>query len=132
MRALTAPPGDPVTRNRASAKKAGSDFERRQADWLASRLNDDRIDRRVKRGIKDTGDIGGVLFAGNRVVIECKNTSRDNLPAWVREAETERGNDDALIGVVMHKKRGTTNPAEQYVTMTAETFAILLERGVTA
>ena len=121
-----------MTRNRASAKKAGADFERRQADWLASRLNDDRIDRRVKRGIKDTGDIGGVLFAGNRVVIECKNTSRDNLPAWVREAETERGNDDALIGVVMHKKRGTTNPAEQYVTMTAETFAILLERGVTA
>ncbi|WP_315106294.1 hypothetical protein [uncultured Microbacterium sp.] len=120
-----------MTRNRASAKKAGADFERRQADWLASRLNDDRIDRRVKRGIKDTGDIGGVLFAGNRVVIECKNTSRDNLPAWIREAETERGNDDALIGVVMHKKRGTTNPAEQYVTMTAETFAILLEQGVT-
>lgn len=132
MRALTAPQETPVTRNRASAKKAGADFERRQADWLASRLNDDRIDRRVKRGIKDTGDIGGVLFAGNRVVIECKNTSRDNLPAWVREAEVERGNDDALIGVVMHKKRGTTNPAEQYVTMTAETFAVLLERGVTA
>lgn len=120
-----------MTRNRASAKKAGADFERRQADWLAERLDDDRIDRRVKRGSKDTGDIGGVLFAGNRVVIECKNTARDNLPTWIREAEIERGNDDALIGVVMHKKRGTTDPAAQYVSMTAETFAVLLERGVT-
>lgn len=121
-----------MARNRASAKKAGSSFERAQADWLAARLNDDRIDRRVKTGGKDRGDIGGVRFAGHRVVIECKNTSRDNLPAWVREAEQERGNDDALIGVVMHKKRGTTDPAQQYVTMTAETFAVLIERGVMA
>jgi len=121
-----------MTRNRASARKAGSSFERAQADWLATRLNDDRIDRRVKTGSQDRGDIGGVRFAGSRVVIECKNTSRDNLPAWIREAEIERGNDDALIGVVMHKRRGTTDPAQQYVSMTAETFAVLLEQGVTA
>lgn len=121
-----------MARNRASAKKAGSSFERAQADWLAERLDDDRIDRRVKSGTKDCGDIGGVRFAGHRVVIECKSVSRDNLPAWVREAEVERGNDDALIGVVMHKKHGSAKPEEQYVTMTAETFAILLERGVTA
>lgn len=120
-----------MTRNRKSAKDAGARFERAQADWLAARLGDDRIDRRVRRGTKDTGDIGGVMFAGGRVVIECKNTSRDNLPGWVREAEVERGNDDALIGVVMHKKHGTTDPAEQFVTMSAETFAVLLERGVT-
>ena len=30
----------------------------------------------------------------------------------------------------MHKKHGTADPAEQYVTMTADTFAILLEGGV--
>lgn len=120
-----------MTRNRASAKKAGSSFERAQADWLAERLADDRIDRRVKSGTKDRGDIGGVRFAGNRVVIECKNASRDNLPAWIREAEIERGNDDALIGVVMFKKHGTTDPTQQYVAMSAETFAVLLEHGVT-
>lgn len=118
-------------RNRQSAKKAGSSFERAQADWLAERLGDDRIDRRVKHGAKDRGDIAGVrTIRGGRVVIECKNTAAFALPAWLREAEAERGNDDALIGVVMHKKRGTTDPAEQYVTMTAETFAILLEGGV--
>ncbi|MGN7978233.1 hypothetical protein ACTJJ4_11730 [Microbacterium sp. 22195] len=121
-----------MTRTRASAKKAGADFERRQADWLAHRLNDDRIDRRVKTGAKDRGDIGGVRVPGGRVVIECKNTATMSLPAWLREAEVERGNDDAVIGVVMHKKRGTTDPAEQYVTMSAEMFARLIELGLVA
>ena len=122
-----------MTRNRASAKAAGSSFERLVADFLATRLDDDRIDRRVKRGSDDRGDIGGVrTITGGRVVLEAKNTSRDNLPAWIREAEVERGNDDALIGVVVHKKHGSANPADQYVTMSLETFAVLLEGGVTA
>lgn len=118
-------------RNRKSARDAGTAFETSQARWLADRLDDDRIERRSRNGAKDRGDIGGVrTIRGGRVVIECKNTATLALPAWLREAEIERGNDDALIGVVMHKKRGTTDPAEQYVTMTAETFAILLEGGI--
>ena len=48
-----------MPRNRASAKKAGTSFERLVADYLKQRLNDDRIDRRVKTGNKDRGDIGG-------------------------------------------------------------------------
>lgn len=100
------------------------------AEFLAFRLADDRIERRTKNGTKDRGDITGVkTLRGGRVVIECKDTARDNLPAWIREAEVERGNDDALIGVVAHKKRGTGNPADQYVTMTLETFAVLLLGG---
>jgi len=120
-----------MTRNRASAKKAGSSAERRVADWLAVRLDDDRIDRRVKTGAKDCGDVGGVrTVAGGRVVVEVKDVARMDLSGWVREAEVERGNDDALLGVVVHKKRGTTDPAEWYVTMTCEAFAVLLEGGV--
>lgn len=119
-----------MTRNRSSAKKAGSSFERLVADYLAEQLNDDRIDRRVKTGTKDRGDIGGVrTIRGGRVVIECKSVSRDNLPLWIREAEIERGNDDAAIGVVAHKRFGSGQPADQYVTMTLETFALLLEGG---
>lgn len=129
---------DPVTapkprRNRKSARDAGARFERVQADWLADRLGDDRIVRRVRNGAKDHGDISGVrTIRGGRVVIELKDTSVLALPAWLREAEVERGNDDAAVGVVMHKKRGTADPAEQYVTMTAETFARLLEGGFDA
>jgi hypothetical protein len=119
-----------MTRTRASAKQAGSSFERLIADFLRDRLGDDRIDRRVKSGAKDRGDIGGVrTIRGGRVVIEAKNTKRDNLPAWIREAEAERGNDDAAIGVVVHKFHGNAKAADQYVSMTMETFARLLEGG---
>ena len=118
-----------MTRNRASAKKAGSSLERLVADYLAAEL-DDRIDRRVKTGSKDRGDIGGVrTIRGGRVVIEVKNVSRDNLPLWIREAEIERGNDDAAIGVVAHKRIGSAKAADQYVSMTLETFVRLLEGG---
>lgn len=41
----------------------------------------------------------------------------------------QRGNDDAAIGVVVHKKAGSQNPADQYVSMDLETFARLLEGG---
>ena len=118
-----------MVRNRASAKKAGSSLERLVADYLAAEL-DDRIDRRVKTGSKDRGDIGGVrTIRGGRVVIEVKNVSRDNLPLWIREAEIERGNDDAAIGVVAHKRIGSAKAADQYVSMTLETFVRLLEGG---
>lgn len=119
-----------MPRNRQSARKAGASFETLVSQFLAVRLGDDRIERRVKHGSKDRGDIGGLrTIRGGRVVIECKNTSRDSLPAWIAEAEVERGNDDAVIGVVAHKKHGSGNPADQYVTMTLETFARLLEGG---
>ena len=115
-----------MTRSRATAKKAGSSFERLIADYLAENL-DDRIDRRVKTGAKDKGDIAGLRTAtGWRVVMECKNVSRDNLPAWIREAEAERVNDDAALAVVCHKRHGSNKPGEQYVSMTLETFTLLL------
>lgn len=119
-----------MTRNRASAKAAGTRFESLIAAFLAARLGDDRIERRAKTGAKDRGDIGGVrTVRGGRVVIEVKDTARDNLPSWIREADVERGNDDAVIGVVAHKKRGSTVGGEQYITMTAEMFARLLLGG---
>ena len=116
-----------MARSRASAKKAGTAFESQVAGFLAAALDDDRIERRAKTGAKDRGDIAGVRTrAGDRVVIECKNTSRLALGAWAREAELERGNDDALAGVVVHKRRGTTDPMEQYVTCTVRDLLALV------
>jgi len=122
-----------VTRSRTTAKQAGTQMERLVAEFLAFRLADDRIERRAKNGSNDRGDVTGVkTITGARVVIEVKNTHRDNLPAWIREAAVEAGNDDAPIGVVAHKKHGSANPADQYVSMTLETFARLLEGGVSS
>lgn len=114
-----------MTRSRATARKAGSAFERLTADTLAAHI-DDRIDRRVKTGSKDRGDIGGLRHMGQRVVIECKDVSRTDLSGWVNEAEVERGNDDALAGLVVHKRRGTADPLDQYVSMTVRDLVALL------
>lgn len=117
-------------RNHRSAKKAGSSFETLVADYLATQMDDDRIERRTRNGAKDRGDIAGVrTVRGERVVIECKNVASISLPAWLREAEVERGNDDAVIGVVAHKRVGSARPHEQYVTMTLATFSRLLQGG---
>ena len=116
-----------MTRTRASAKKAGATFERQIADYMAANL-DDRIDRRVKTGTKDRGDIGGVrTINGGRVVLECKNYGGTfNVAEWLREADVERGNDDAVVGAVVAKRRGVTHPGDQVVFMTVDDLIVLL------
>lgn len=114
-------------RSLKSAKAAGSRFERLIADYLAEALNDDRIDRRVKTGAKDCGDIAGVrAYGGQRVVVECKDTAKVSLPQWVREAQIEADNDDALVGVVVHKRHGVGAPGGQWVSMTVDDLVALL------
>lgn len=127
------PPVVKPRRNRRSAKAAGAAFERQVADYLATRLDDDRIEPRRSNGVNDRGDITGVkTLQGGRIVIEAKNYSSDRIQIrkWLDEAEVERGNDDALIGVIAVKVRGTAKPEDQLVCMTLETFARLLEGGV--
>lgn len=120
-----------MTRNRASAKAAGSRFERLIADWLRFRLGVDHIDRRVKTGANDKGDIGGVTtIRGGRVVLELKDyAGQVHVTPWLREAEIEAANDGAVIGAVVFKVRGEGDPAKQGVLMSAETFARLIEGG---
>lgn len=116
-------------RSRRSAKAAGSRFERAIADYLAEHI-DDRIDRRPKTGAKDRGDIGGVRLSpalrGGRVVVECKDSARVQLAGWAAEAETERGNDDAVAGIVVHKRHGVGDPGQQWVTCTLADLVALL------
>lgn len=113
-----------MTRNRASAKKAGTTFERQVADYLAQHV-DDRIARRAKTGSKDRGDITGLRHLGERIVIECKNTTRLALADWMNQAEIERGNDDALAGLIIHKRHGKANPGDQWVTTTLRELTAL-------
>lgn len=91
-------------RNMRTARQAGAAMESRTVDYLRWALDDDRIERRHLFGAKDCGDIAGVRYRGHRIVIECKNTATMNVSQHLREAETERGNDDALIGVVVQKR----------------------------
>lgn len=112
----------------ANDRQKGPGFERDVADYLAKHLEDDRIDRRVKTGNKDRGDVGGVRVHLQRLVIECKRVARLNLAGWVKEAETERGNDDALAGIVVHKRvgKGKKQMHDQYVTLTLGDLVALI------
>ena len=114
-----------MARTRASAKQAGSRFERETADYLAEHV-DDRIDRRVKTGALDKGDIAGLRVHGQRVVLECKNTAKINLGGWAGEAEAERINDSALATAVVHKRHGKGDIADQWVTLTLRDLVALL------
>lgn len=118
-------------RTRRSARQAGSSFEQQIASWLAERLGNDFIERRTKNGRNDRGDLSGIkTIRGGRVVCELKNYGGEyKVKPWLDEAALEAGNDDAPIGVVIAKKRGTTDPANQVVFMDVETFARLLEGG---
>lgn len=108
-----------MTRTRASAKQAGTAFETLVVGYLRNALQDIRIERRARNGAKDRGDVGGLMHMGGRIVVECKDYGGQiKAGEWTREAEVERGNDDANAGIVIAKRRGTTNPADQWVVMT--------------
>lgn len=140
-----------MSRNRASAKAAGAKTERVAADYLAEYV-DDRIDRRVKTGALDKGDIGGVRFPmlgeqcqacregvpsyiatctcsplqNGRVVVEVKDCATIAIGPWLNEAETERINDGADVGLVIYKARGKGAPGDLRVVMTLRDLATLL------
>ena len=115
-----------MTRSRRSAKQAGAAAETAIARYLAESLNDDRIERRTRNGAKDRGDIGGLRIHGQRLVVEAKNCARTDLAGWIAEAQVEAGNDDALAGIVISKRKGTTDVSRWYVHMSvAELVAII-------
>ena len=114
-----------MTRTMRSAKAAGTRFETQVADYLAEHV-DDRIERRTRHGAKDRGDVSGLRHMGERVVVECKSTARLDLAGWAAEAETERGNDEAVAGLICHKRHGKGQPADQWVTCTLGELVALI------
>jgi phytoene dehydrogenase-like protein len=115
-----------MTRNRLSAKKAGTSFETSIVGYWAFHW-DDRIERRARNGACDRGDISGLRHMGNRIVAECKNYGGEfKIGTWLTEVELERGNDDAAVGLVVAKRRGTTDPGDQVVILTVRDLTALV------
>lgn len=115
-----------MPRSRASAKAAGTRFESLVAEYLAAHV-DDRIERRARSGAKDRGDISAFQVLGNRVVLELKDYGGRILAGeWISEAEVEAGNDDAVAGLVVAKRRGTTRPGAQWVLMDVDSLIALV------
>ena len=112
------------------SKAKGTAFESAVVRWLSSALGAEpgAIHRETLHGSHDEGDVGGIYAHGRRVVMECKNHSRDELPRWLREAEAERGNVDALAGVVVSKRRGIgeSRMGDQLVSLTLRDFVAIV------
>lgn len=126
-----------VKRSRASAKKAGADFEIRMAEHLREALENPYISRQDKNGDKDLGDLAYVghktMGVGDTPITwECKNTASVNLTGATREAQTEAANYQEKhggpmpIAVVNHKRHGVADPGKQWVTMEVNEFVRLL------
>jgi hypothetical protein len=83
-------------------------------------------ERRALNGSSDRGDVAGI----HSTVIEAKACKQTDLAGWLKELAAEMRNDNARFGAVWHKKRGTTNPADWYVTMPGHVFADLLREAL--
>jgi len=115
----------------SSQKQRGTAFETACVDYISEALESEpgEIHRLTLKGMRDEGDIGGIKSHGKRIVVECKNYSgRDRMAEWLKEADVERGNADALAGVVMSKRKGIggKRTGEQLVSMTIDDFISIL------
>ena len=71
-------------------------------------------ERRALTGAKDKGDF---FLPGLDVVIEAKNQRTMSLGSWLDEAIVEARNAGVEYGIVVHKRKGKTDPGEQFATM---------------
>jgi hypothetical protein len=77
-----------------------------------------------KQGHLDKGDFW--LPGERRFTLEAKNRAQMELPAWLKQADQSARNFDLnAVGVVVHKRKGTQKPQEQYTTMLLGDFLIL-------
>ena len=103
-------------------KSKGTAFETLIVDYLKQFYPN--CERRALQGALDKGDITGV---DRRLVFECKSHNTLNFSGWLKEAETERVNADAEVGVVVAKRRGYGKAEDQYIVLTVKDFVRLLE-----
>ena len=82
-------------------------------------------ERRALHGTADKGDITGC----GPVVFEVKNHAKLDLAGWLKELEIEMTNANVDTGVVVAKKRGTTDPGEWYAVLPFAVFASLLKEA---
>lgn len=100
-----------------AAETAVKNFLNR-AGWI-------HAERRSLSGALDKGDISGIPA----VCIEVKDCKALTFGPWLKEAQLERDNARADIGVVFAKRRGFTDPKDWFVVMDGDTFARLLREA---
>lgn len=111
------------------SKSKGTSLETWTVRYLAWALQDTRIDRMPLHGSNDQGDLIGVMFHGEPVCVECKDTKRPQYRRfWERTLEEAANMDTQYAVLVRHRKgvgvRSLKGMAEQMAVMDAH----MLER----
>jgi hypothetical protein len=103
-------------------KQKGSRAEREVADYLLSLgIPCERIPAGASA---DRGDLFVPII--EFPTIDVKNHAALDLASWVDRAIEQAENAGRVSGVVWHKRRGKTSPADWYVTTTGHGFLKLL------
>jgi hypothetical protein len=77
-----------------------------------------------RRAIRGVGRRRVRTFLGDfPLAVEVKNQTRVDLPGWWKQAQEQAGDG---MGVVVHKRVGTQEPGEWWVTMDLATLVRLL------
>lgn len=108
-------------------KRKGSLFEVQILNYLTD--NGVMAFRNPPSGSNDKGDIT-VFSRLGKIVLECKNHRKMELAEWVDEGEREKGNAEAELFAVAHKRKGCGDAkmGRTYVTMPLDEFVELVRR----
>lgn len=104
----------------ASSRRKGNKAEVDVVNFLKSHGWDVETSRNARGGTQQGADILGDF----PLAVEVKNQARMDLPGWWRQAQAQAGNG---LGVVVHKRVGTSEPGEWWVTMDLFTLVRLLD-----
>ena len=103
-------------------KQKGDRAERAVVDFLRSRGIEAH---RIRAGSPD--DMGDIEIHPD-IVVEVKDRGKLDLPAWLRTLGVQKANKDAAFGVIIVKKRGSSDPLEWAYVLDAATFLNLWKR----
>jgi hypothetical protein len=105
----------------------------------ANKIKGDAAEREVTRYLQGSGftasripagsnaDIGDVWLPPPLPAVQVKNVAKLDLSGWCNQVDEQALNANRECGVVVHKRRGKSDPGDWYVTMTLETLTKLLK-----
>jgi hypothetical protein len=99
-------------------KAKGSAFERLVRDYLAEVIPCERI---PPGATVDRGDLWTA-----HATIQCKNHRTLSLGAWLAATAQQQQNANKRYGVLVVKRKGTTDPAEQFAICSLKQLRDLL------
>lgn len=109
-----------TTKSARAVKRTGREWENKVAEVLSAALMR-KVERRVRTGAKDQGDIVGVPGW----TLECKAEKGMDLAGWLNEAKVEAGHAGTYLYAVVAKRRNHA-PEHAYVILPLWAFARVL------